>query len=122
MSSKSTFFFQPGVPQRRHPLIPKTNDELTRKIAQYHARKLDKNGSLYFTEEVFDDFYLGKGSTYPDLHGGIGILFEQASVRGQVQQTDNGILTFPFAIKNQFLASLSSLEAARASNDRICWL
>ncbi len=33
---------------------------------------------MYFTKEGYDDFYYGKGSTYPDINGGVGILFEQA--------------------------------------------
>ena len=36
-----------------------------------------------FTREVFDRTYPGYGSSYPDYLGGIGILFEQASSRGQ---------------------------------------
>ncbi len=112
MGPNSTFFFQPGVPSRTHPLTPKLNQELTKKIGNYHAVALDKIGSLYYTEENFDDFYYGKGSTYPDINGGIGILFEQASSRGHRQETANGILTFPFTIKNQFTAALSTLDAA----------
>lgn len=112
MGSNATFFFQPGVPSRKHPLIPMKNVELTGKIAEYHAAALDKHNRLYYTKESFDDFYFGKGSTYPDIHGGIGILFEQASVRGHLRQTTNGELTFPFAIKNQFLTSLSTVEAS----------
>ena len=27
---------------------------------------LDKIGSLYYSKEDYDDFYFGKGSTYPD--------------------------------------------------------
>ncbi|MCU0396259.1 MAG: zinc carboxypeptidase, partial [Chitinophagaceae bacterium] len=45
--------------------------------------------------------------------GGAGFLFEQASSRGHVQETDNGLLTFPFTIRNQFVTTLSTLEAAR---------
>ncbi|HCV03460.1 MAG TPA: peptidase M14, partial [Pseudoalteromonas sp.] len=67
---------------------------------------------LYFTEESFDDFYYGKGSTYPDVNGGVGILFEQASSRGHLQETINGPLSFPFTIKNQLLTSLSTFQAA----------
>ena len=37
------------------------------------------------------------------------ILFELASSRGQVQDTPNGKLTFPFTIRNQVTTSLSSL-------------
>jgi len=111
--SNATFFFQPGVPSRTNPNTPKKNQELTGAIGNFHAKYLDSVGSLYFTKEGYDDFYYGKGSTYPDINGGIGILFEQASSRGHAQMTDNGLLTFPFTIRNQFITSLSTLEASR---------
>jgi hypothetical protein len=113
--SNATFFFQPGVPSRVNPLTPDKNQELTGKLAKYHAQFLDRIGSLYFTKENYDDFYYGKGSTYPDVNGAIGILFEQASSRGHLQQTANGLLSFPFTIKNQFTTALSTLEGANAS-------
>ncbi len=111
--TNATFFFQPGVPSRANPNTPKLNQELTGQIGNYHAKYLDSIGSLYFTKEGYDDFYYGKGSTYPDINGGIGILFEQASSRGHAQETDNGLLTFPFTIRNQFITTLSTLEASR---------
>lgn len=112
--SNASFFFQPGVPSRVNPLTPAKNQELTGKLGKYHAQFLDKIGSLYFTKENYDDFYYGKGSTYPDINGAIGILFEQASSRGHAQQTANGILRFPFTIKNQFVTALSTLTGAVA--------
>lgn len=112
MSTNSTFFFQPGVPSRTHPLTPELNQELTAKIGNYHAEVLDSIGSLYFTEESYDDFYYGKGSTFPDANGGIGILFEQASSRGHAQESEHGVLTFPFTIKNQFNTALSTWKAS----------
>ena len=54
---------------------------------------------------------MGKGSTYPDLFGTVGILFEQPSARGTLQDTVNGRLTFPTSIANQFRTSLSSIRA-----------
>ncbi|WP_111683672.1 M14 family metallopeptidase [Winogradskyella tangerina] len=119
MGTNSSFFFQPGIPSRTHPLTPKMNQELTKGIAEYHAKALDKIGSLYYSEESFDDFYYGKGSTFPDINGGIGILFEQASSRGHVQESNNGLLTFPFTIRNQFTAALSTLEAANGMRKEI---
>ncbi len=113
MGSNSTFFFQPGVPARNNPLVPPGNFALTQNIGTYHAKALDQIGSLYFTEETFDDFYFGKGSSYPDIHGSVGILFEQASSRGHLRQTANGLLTFPFTIRNQVTVSLSTLAAAK---------
>ena len=112
MGSNSSFFFQPGIPSRTNPLTPQMNQDLTREIATYHAKALDKIGSMYYSEESFDDFYYGKGSTFPDINGSIGILFEQASSRGHAQETTNGILTFPFTIRNQTTAAFSTLEAA----------
>ncbi|MEI9807967.1 MAG: M14 family metallopeptidase [Bacteroidota bacterium] len=112
--SNATFFFQPGVPSRVNPLTPEKNQELTGKLAKFHAAFLDRIGSLYFTKENYDDFYYGKGSTFPDVQGCIGILFEQASSRGHLQQTSNGLLSFPFTIKNQFITALSTLEGAKA--------
>jgi len=113
MGRNSTFFFQPGIPSRTNPLTPPKNQELTGKIAEYHAKALDKIGSLYYSKESFDDFYYGKGSTYPDANGCIGILFEQSSSRGHLQESVNGDLSFPFTVKNQLTTSLSTLEAAQ---------
>ncbi|MCO7225675.1 M14 family metallopeptidase [Pleionea sp. CnH1-48] len=112
MGTHSTYFFQPGVPERTNPITPQQNIDLTKTIATYHAKTLDKLGSSYYTQENFDDFYYGKGSTYPDVNGAIGILFEQASARGHRQESPNGDVTFPFAIRNQLSTSFSTLDAA----------
>ncbi|MGG8495616.1 M14 family metallopeptidase [Tenacibaculum sp. TC6] len=119
MGTNSTFFFQPGIPERTNPLTPELNQELTKEIGNYHAKAFDKLGSLYYSEEDFDDFYYGKGSTFPDINGSIGILFEQGSSRGHAQESENGILTFPFTIRNQFTAALSTLEAANKMRVKI---
>lgn len=113
MGSNSSFFFQPGVPSRTHPLTPKRNIELTAKIGKFHAAGLDKISSAYYTQENYDDFYYGKGSTLPDVNGSIGILFEQASSRGHLQETTNGVMSFAFTIRNQVSATFSTLKAAR---------
>ena len=112
MGTNSSFFFQPGIPSRVNPLTPAMNQKLTQKIGSFHVEAFDKLGSLYYSEEDYDDFYYGKGSTYPDINGGIGILFEQASSRGHIQESDNGLLTFPFTIRNQLTAGFSTLKAA----------
>ncbi len=114
MGTNSTFFFQPGVPDRTNPNTPNENQNLTFEIGKFHAKALDKIGSLYYTKESFDDYYYGKGSTYPDINGGIGILFEQASSRGHAQESAHGLLTFPFTIRNQFTTSMSTQDAGLA--------
>lgn len=115
MGTNSSYFFQPGIPSRNYPLTPERNFELTRILAGFHAEAFDQRGQLYYTEESFDDFYVGKGSTYPDITGSVGILFEQASSRGHVQESINGLLTFAATIKNQFDASLSTIRGAVAN-------
>ena len=112
MGGDDTYFFQPGVPSRRNPNTPVHTNDLTREVARFHARALDEVDELYFSEENYDDFYYGKGSTYPDVNGGVGILFEQASARSLRAETDHGILPYEETVRNQFATSLSSLEAA----------
>lgn len=119
MGTNATFFFQPGVPSRVHPLTPAKNQELTRKIGEFHARALDNIGSFYYTQEGYDDFYYGKGSTFPDVQGAIGILFEQASSRGHAQESINGVLSFAFTIRNQFTTALSTLQAVHAMREEL---
>lgn len=119
MGSNSTYFFQPGVPERTHPLTPQVNQDLTADIARFHAEELDRTGTLYWTREIFDDFYYGKGSTYPDIHGSVGILFEQASSRGHYRDTVNGRLAFDETVSNQFRLSLSTLRGAWHKRDEL---
>ncbi|MGA0415237.1 MAG: M14 family metallopeptidase [Flavobacteriaceae bacterium] len=113
MGTNSSFFFQPGIPDRVNPLTPDMNQKLTQEIGKFHAAAFDELGSLYYSEEDYDDFFYGKGSTYPDINGSIGILFEQASSRGHLQNSDNGVLTFPFTIRNQLTAAFSTLKAVK---------
>ena len=112
MGKDQTFFFQPGIPSSVNSLISKKNQDLTLKISKFHEKELDEIGSLYYSKEDYDDFFLSKGSAYPDINGGVGILFEQASSRGYNQNTENGVLTFPFSIRNQFKTAISTLKAA----------
>ena len=116
-SGDDAFFFQPGVPSRQHPLTPAENLEMTRALAPYHAKSLDSVGEMYFTEDAFDDFYFGKGSTYPDINGSIGVLFEQPRVNGVVYNRDSGPLKFTEAIQNHVRMSLSTLKGAYELRD-----
>jgi hypothetical protein len=119
MGTNSTYFFQPGISSRKNPWTPLKNVELTAALGDFHAAALDKTKQLYFTQESFDDFYYGKGSTYPDAHGSIGILFEQASSRGHLQDSDHGTLKFSDTIQNQVTTSLSTFAGALANKKAI---
>ena len=119
MGSNKTFFFQPGVPERANPLIPAKNIELTTELATFHAKTLNEKGMRFYSQESYDDFYPGKGSTYPDLHGSIGILFEQARANGGNLSTIEGMRTLVDGIDNQFRTALSTLTGAFALKDKL---
>ena len=42
----------------------------------------------------------------------LAILFEQASSRGHLQETNYGTISFGFTIRNQYLSSIATVEAA----------
>ena len=120
MGPESTFFFQPGIPSRNNPNTPAETFALTSDIATFHAAELDRIGQLYYSEESFDDFYYGKGSTYPDVNGGVGILFEQASSRALARDTEqNGRLDYAVTVRNQLATSVSTLRASVALRARL---
>ena len=122
MGGDATFFFQPGIPSRDNPNTPPETFDLARDLAAFHAEQLDAIGSLYYSEESFDDFYYGKGSTYPDINGAVGLLFEQGSTRALETETTSGAMTYAFTIRNQVAASLSTLRGAVAMRERFLGL
>ncbi|MCB0826589.1 MAG: hypothetical protein KDC26_10395 [Armatimonadetes bacterium] len=106
-----TYFFQPGIQTRVNPNTPRNNQEWTIKISKFHADALEKFGQPYFTEERYDDFYIGKGSTYPDVAGSIGILFEQGSTRSLRAMAGDREVTYAMTVRNQVATTFSSLLA-----------
>lgn len=114
MGTNSTYFFEPTKPfGSENPIIPRSNyDGLNNLLAPYFAGAMDEIGSLYFTKEVFDNSYPGYGSTYPDIQGGLGLVFEQASSRGHLQESVHGDVSFAFTIRNHLVNSLATVKAA----------
>ncbi|OOG72819.1 M14 metallopeptidase family protein [Algoriphagus sp. A40] len=114
MGTNSTYFFEPTKPfGSENPVVPRKNyDDINPRFAKYFAKYMDQIGSLYWTKEVFDNSYPGYGSTYPDIHGGLGLVFETASSRGHVQSSQRGDITFAFTIRNHVVNSLATMEAA----------
>ena len=110
MGSNSTFFFQPGIPSRNNPNTPQKTFELAGKLAPYHAKRLDSIQSMYYSQQSYDDFYYGKGSTFGDIHGSVGILFEQASSRALETETNQGRMTYAFTVRNHFVSTLGTLD------------
>ena len=118
MGTNSNHFFEPMKPiGSLDPIMPKENyEDLNNLFAPYFSSALDKIGSFYYTKESFDGTYPGYGSSYPDLQGGLALLFEQASSRGHIQDTDYGKMTFAFTIRNQYTSGIATIKAAVENN------
>ena len=117
MGKDSTYYFEPSPASMHSPLLPASSYEFNKTLAKYHAQALDALGSLYYTGENFDNFSPVYGSTYPDFHGAVGVTVEQASSRGRVQESVNGLLTFPFTIRNQVATGLGTVRGAMTERD-----
>lgn len=116
MGGASTYYFEPSPASMHSPLLPAASYEFNKVLAKHHAKALDALGSLYYTGENFDNFSPVYGSTYPDFHGAVGVTVEQASSRGLALDTPNGVLSFPFTIRNQVAVGLETVRGAVAEH------
>ncbi|WEK37835.1 MAG: M14 family metallopeptidase [Candidatus Pseudobacter hemicellulosilyticus] len=114
MGANSTYYFEPSPKRTQSPIVPQASYDFNTTLAKYHAEALDKIGSLYFTKEQFDNLSPIYGSTYPDFFGAVGVTFEQASSRGLLTETETGLLSFSFTIRNQLLTGLATVRGAVA--------
>ena len=119
MGVEATYYFHPGIPTRKHPLIPAKGRQLLSEIAGYHASFMDSEAKLYYTEESFDNFYIGKGSTYPQVNGGLGILFEAGSAAGGHIDSQHGLKTYANNIRDHFRTSLTTIDGAFKMRDKL---
>ncbi len=111
--SDANYHFSPGEPTRWHPLITEDCREFIRRLARdYYVPAFDRQGLMYFSGEVFDDYFPGRGREYLDFYGGIALLWEEQSSRGFLRQTANGMLSFPMTIHNQLTTELATLQGA----------
>jgi Zinc carboxypeptidase len=109
MGTEQSLFFQPGIEGRDHPMSPAFVRDITQGLARRYAATMDFAGQRYFTREKYDDFYPGKGSTYPDLHGAVGILVEQGSTRGLIHEYSGSTRRFEETILNPLRLSIASM-------------
>lgn len=120
MGTNSSFYFDPGKYTSNNPVVPAyLYDVVHPKFAEYFSQGMNSIGSMYFTKESYDKLYPGYGSSYVNFYGGIGILFEQASSRGHVQETTTIPITFGFTIRNQVTASMSTLRASATEKEML---
>ncbi len=110
--STSSPYFSPGIMGSINELVPADNRRITEDISIYHANAITSDGSLFFTKESYDNFYPGKGASYPDLLGSIGILYEMPSSRGHFQIVNGVNVKFPDIVRYQAMCSYSAIKAA----------
>lgn len=118
-SRDSFFFLEPADPVGYYPFIPQENKDLTAQVAEYETKMLDQVGSLYFSSDSYDSYSLGTGDVYPDALGSVAMLFEQPSSRGHLQESNNGLLSFPFTIRNQVLCAFGAVKAGYSMREKL---
>lgn len=114
MGTSSTFFFEPTKKGSENPIVTGENYiRLNNLFAASYAKALDEIDHYYDSGNSFDNSYPGYGSSYADVNGGLAILFEQASTRGLMQETDLGYtLHFSTGIMNQLTGALTTVRTA----------
>jgi hypothetical protein len=119
MGSNSTYYFAPeAVPYNPHLTADQTG--ALEWFGRNNAKWFDKFGFRYFTREVYDAFYPGYGASWPAYYGAVAMTYEQASARGLVmRRNDEQILTFRDTVRQHFVASLSTCEAAAANRAKL---
>ncbi len=118
MGTEQLFFFPPEA-EPINPNVTANQLELRTIIGRNTAGWFDRFGINYFTRETFDLFYPGYGDGWPTMHGTISMTYEQGSARGMLARRASGeILTFPETIRHQFVAALSTIEAAASNRER----
>ncbi|MEO1201123.1 MAG: M14 family zinc carboxypeptidase [Pseudomonadota bacterium] len=112
MGSDSTYYFHPGAASRTNPLAPDEAERLMEQTVRTSEEFLDEEARLYFHGEQFDNYYIGKGSTFPLVNGGVGVLYEAAAAAGREIDTANGLRTYRENIRKHFRTSIASIDAA----------
>ncbi len=110
----NNYFTHPGTTPRNLNLPP-AHFEFEAKFGKGDATAFDKEGISYFTNEAFDFYYPGYGSSYPSLMGGIGMLREQGGhSRGgrAVKVNDDYILSLRQRLYDHYLTSVAGMETS----------
>ena len=110
MGHDATYFFDPPTDPVNPFVLPQQMrwmDQLGRHLGQ----RYDQKGFAYTTREMFDAFYPGYGSTWPIFQGGLGILWEQAGVRGVVvKRQDELLLHLADAVRHHYVSAIATVE------------
>ena len=110
----SPYYFAPAV-EPYHEILTDFQRDFQVTIAKNHARYFDKEGWLYFTDDVFDLLYPGYGDTYPMFNGAIGMTYEQGgSGRAGlgILNSVGDVLSLKDRIAHHYTSGLSTVEVA----------
>ena len=110
MSGGQTYYFHPGVASRTNPLVPDEAERLLAETIRSSEAFLDSEARLYFHGEDFDNYYIGKGSTFPLVNGGVGVLYEAGAALGRELDTPHGLRSYRENIRKHFRTGIASVE------------
>lgn len=117
----SPYYFAPAV-EPYHEILTDFQREFQVTIAKNHAKYFDKEGWLYFTDDVFDLLYPGYGDTYPMFNGAIGMTYEQGgSGRAGlgILNSVGDVLSLKDRIAHHYTSGLSTVEVAYNSVQKL---
>ncbi len=115
MSGLDTYLFSPPREPINRQIAPGTVNWWQR-FADDQASAFDRHGWSYYTREWFESWYPGYSDAWGSLNGAVGILYEQASYRGQpLRRLSGEIETYRSAVNRQLVSSVANLDTL-ASN------
>ena len=115
------YYFAPAA-EPYHEAITQWQKDFQVSIGKNHAGYFDKNGWLYFTNEIFDLFYPSYGDTYPMFNGAIGMTYEQGGgPRGGLAALtiEGDTLTLADRVQHHVTTGLSTVETASANAQKL---
>ncbi len=119
MGRDAHYYFDPPTDPINDLILPRQREWFHR-LGRHQAARFDQYGFAYTTREMFDAFYPGYGSTWPTMHGGIGILWEQAGVRGKViDKSDETQLHYHDAVRHHYISGLATIEVAVEHREKL---
>ena len=119
MGTDSSYFFAPGS-EPFNPHVLKGQLDSSAMFGKNNAKWFDLFGYTYFTREVFDEFYPGYGSGWPWFYGGIGMTYENASVRGlAARRSDGSLYIYRDSVRKHFVAAISTCETVSTNRRKL---
>jgi hypothetical protein len=119
MGRDAHYYFDPPMDPINGLILPRQREWFNR-LGKHQSARFDQYGFSYTTREMFDAFYPGYGSTWPTMHGGIGILWEQAGVRGKViDRSDETKLHYHDAVRHHYISGLATIEVAVEHREKL---